>query len=111
MTSKKRTKIETRKCPNCGAELEVREDLAHGIIRCPNCRSSVNTFIEEPNEEEREYDTVSGRLKKEKIKYAKGGSFSKRMPFLPTTRFEKIPREIEQVKLPTTASCGASNDV
>jgi len=92
----KRTKIESRKCPSCGGELEIREDLAHGIVRCPSCKSAVNMFIEEPTEEEREYDSVSGRVKKEKIKYNEKGAFTRRTPFLPTTGFRKVPQEYDK---------------
>jgi len=92
----KRTKIESRKCPSCGGELEIREDLAHGIVRCPSCKNAVNMFIEEPTEEEREYDSVSGRVKREKIKYNEKGAFTRRTPFLPTTGFRKVPQEYDK---------------
>lgn len=92
----KRTKIESRECPSCGANLEVREDLSHGIMRCPYCGTTVNMFIEEPIEEEKEYDSKSGKIKKERIKYSSKGAFSQRVPFLPTTGFRKVPQEYEK---------------
>jgi len=103
---KKRTRIEATTCPNCGAPLEVREDLAHGVLRCPHCESGSNVFIEETNEEEREYDAL-GKLKREKIKYPKGGAFSKRVPFLPTTKFGKVPQEYDEAFMRYTDLKGA----
>jgi hypothetical protein len=91
----RRTKIERRGCPNCGGLVEVREDLAHGTLRCPSCKMASNHFVEAPVEEEVEYGK-RGTVKKTKVKYPKRGPASERIPFLPTTLFGKVPQEYRQ---------------
>jgi hypothetical protein len=110
MPISKRTKIEKRCCPGCGAGLEIREDLSHGILKCGHCDLAVNTFIEEPTEEEREYHS-SGKLKKEKVKYSKKGSFSRKLPFLPTTGFGKTPQEYDVSRMKYSDLKNLLNDV